>query len=129
MTNYLVDTQSLLWFIEDDKKLPARIKAVMENDTTHLMVSIASLWEIAIKVSIKKLVLSVELKLFIEKVYFNGFEVIPIECSDLITLMALDFPHRDPFDRIIISQAITKNIQIISSDDIFGMYPVRRLWV
>lgn len=100
----------------------------MEDQNSHLIVSIASLWEIAIKTSIKKLTLSVEFNLFVEKIHLNGFEILPIECSHLITLTTLDFPHRDPFDRIIIAQAITEKMQVISSDDSFGQYPVQWLW-
>jgi PIN domain nuclease of toxin-antitoxin system len=99
----------------------------MEDQNSHLIVSIASLWEIAIKTSIKKLALSVEFSMFIEKIHQNGFEILPIECPHLITLTTLDFPHRDPFDRIIIAQAITEKIQVISSDDIFKQYPVQ--WI
>jgi PIN domain nuclease of toxin-antitoxin system len=129
VTDYLVDTQSLLWFVGDDEKLPLRMKTLMEDENSRLIVSIASLWEIAIKISIKKLVLSVEFNLFIEKILLNGFEILPIKFSHLVTLTTLDFPHRDPFDRIIIAQAITEKIQVISSDDIFSRYPVRWLWV
>jgi PIN domain nuclease of toxin-antitoxin system len=129
VTEYLIDTQSLLWFVENDEKLPLKIKSVMEDDNSCLITSIASLWEIAIKTSIKKLVLSVEFDVFIEKILLNGFEILPIEYSHLITLTTLEFPHRDPFDRIIIAQAIAEKMQIISSDDIFGRYPVKWFWV
>jgi PIN domain nuclease of toxin-antitoxin system len=128
VTDYLIDTQVLLWFVQDDKKLPVKIRTLMEDDNSCLMASIASLWEIAIKTSIKKLALSVAFDEFIEKICLNGFEILPIECPHLITLTTLDFPHRDPFDRIIIAQAITEKMQVISSDDVFGQYPVKWLW-
>jgi PIN domain nuclease of toxin-antitoxin system len=129
VTDYLIDTQSLLWFVEDNEKLPIKIRTIMEADNSSLRVSIASLWEIAIKTSIKKLALSVEFDVFIEKIRLNGFEILPIECPHIITLTTLDFPHRDPFDRIIIAQAITEKMQVISSDAVFGQYPVKWIWV
>jgi PIN domain nuclease of toxin-antitoxin system len=116
VTEYLIDTQTLLWFVEDAEKLPLKIRTVMEDDNSSLIVSIASLWEIAIKTSIKKLALSVGFDVFIEKIRQTGFEILPIEFPHLVTLTTLDFPHRDPFDRIIIAQAMAEKIPVISSD-------------
>jgi PIN domain nuclease of toxin-antitoxin system len=77
-----------------------------------------------IKMSLGKLVLSGDIEAMLDKVIGNGFTVLPIEPSHLIVLSTLDFIHRDPFDRIIISQSIRDGIPIISSDDIFKHYPV-----
>jgi PIN domain nuclease of toxin-antitoxin system len=79
VTDYLIDTQSLLWFAEDDERLPIKIKTVMEDDNSRLIVSIASLWEIAIKTGIKKLALSVGFDVFIEKILMTGFVILPLE--------------------------------------------------
>ncbi|MDR0877733.1 MAG: type II toxin-antitoxin system VapC family toxin, partial [Treponema sp.] len=102
---YLVDTQSFIWFVEDDVKLPASIRVLMENDDSQLIISIASLWEMTIKMSLGKLVLSGDIKIMTDKVIENGFTILPIEPKHLITLSTLEFIHRDPFDRIIISQS------------------------
>jgi PIN domain nuclease of toxin-antitoxin system len=124
----LIDTQSFIWFFEADEQLPVRVRTMMEDTENHLIISIASFWEIAIKMSLQKLKLSVSIETLMNKAFTNGFEILSIEPAHLITLSALDFHHRDPFDRLIIAQAITENINVISSDGIFGLYPVKRLW-
>jgi PIN domain nuclease of toxin-antitoxin system len=127
--DHLVDTQSFIWFVEDDARLPQRIKSVMEQDDTRLLVSIASLWEMTIKVSLGKLFLTDTLETIFARLEQNGFDVLPIDTEHLITLSTLAHVHRDPFDRIIIAQAITESLLVISSDDVFAKYPVKRVWV
>jgi PIN domain nuclease of toxin-antitoxin system len=125
---YLVDTQSFIWFVEDDVKLPAHIRILMENVGNQLVISIASLWEMTIKMSLGKLILSGDIETMIDKVVSNGFTILTIEPKHLIALSTLDFIHRDPFDRIIISQSISEDIPLISSDDVFNQYPVEWVW-
>jgi PIN domain nuclease of toxin-antitoxin system len=125
---YLIDTQAFIWFAEDDIKLPAHIRALMEQTDNQLIISIASLWEMTIKVSLGKLVLSCDIETMLGKVADNGFTILPIESRHLITLSTLDYIHRDPFDRIIISQSIHDGISLISSDTVFGQYPVEWVW-
>jgi PIN domain nuclease of toxin-antitoxin system len=129
MTRYLVDTQSFVWFAEDDAKLPARIRALMEQADSQLTISIASLWEMTIKMSLGKLVLSGDIEMMVAKVAANGFVILPIEPRHLITLSTLDYIHRDPFDQIIASQSIRDGIPLISSDDVFSQYPVEWIWI
>jgi PIN domain nuclease of toxin-antitoxin system len=124
----LVDTQSFIWFVEDNEKLPDSIRIIMEEPDNILFISIACLWEITIKMSLEKLKLSGNIETIIEQTNANGFEILPIEPKHLITLATLKFANRDPFDRIMIAQAITENIPVISSDSIFGLYPVKCLW-
>jgi PIN domain nuclease of toxin-antitoxin system len=126
---YLVDTQSFIWFVEDDAKLPAHIRILMENVGNQLIISIASLWEMTIKMSLGKLILSGDIETMIDKVISNGFTILTIEPKHLIALSTLDFIHRDPFDRIIISQSISEDIPLISSDDVFSQYPVEWVWI
>jgi PIN domain nuclease of toxin-antitoxin system len=124
---YLVDTQSFIWFVEDNAKLPASIRALMENDDSQLIISIASLWEMTIKMSIGKLTLSGDIASMIAKVVENGFTIPSIEPKHLITLSTLDYMHRDPFDRIIVSQSMCDGLPLISSDTVFAQYPVERV--
>jgi PIN domain nuclease of toxin-antitoxin system len=124
----LIDTQSFIWFIEADDKLPLSVRNVMEDARNSLAVSIASFWEITIKMSLQKLTLSGSIETMINKALSGGFEILPIEPSHLVALSMLDFFHRDPFDRMIIAQAIDENISVISSDSIFELYPVRLIW-
>jgi PIN domain nuclease of toxin-antitoxin system len=127
--DYLVDTQSFIWFVEDDTRLPQKIKAVMEQDDARLLVSVASLWEMTIKASLGKLFLTDTLETIFARLEQNGFDVLPINTDHLTTLSTLALIHRDPFDRIILAQAITESLSVISSDDVFAKYPVKRVWV
>jgi PIN domain nuclease of toxin-antitoxin system len=91
-------------------------------------VSIASLWEMTIKMSLGKLNVSCDIEEMIERVYRNGFEILPILPNHIIKLSTLEFVHRDPFDRIIISQSLSEDLPVVSSDKIFDGYGVRRKW-
>jgi PIN domain nuclease of toxin-antitoxin system len=124
---YLVDTQSFIWFVEDDAKLPARTRTLMEDTGSQLVISIASLWEMTIKMALGKLAVSGDIAAMIDKLIGNGFTILPIEPRHLITLSTLAFMHRDPFDRIIISQSIRDDMPLISSDTVFSQYPVKQV--
>lgn len=124
----LIDTQSFIWFVENDKQLPLKIKNELEDHNNTIIISIASLWEMAIKMSLGKLNLSCDIEIMIDKLYQNGFEILPILPEHIIKLSTLAYFHRDPFDRIIISQGLTENIPIVSSDEVFDDYNVTRKW-
>jgi len=124
----LVDTQAFIWFVEDDKQLPAKIKIELEDIDNSIVISIASLWEMAIKMTLGKLQLGCNIEEMIDKVYQNGFEILPILPDHIIKLSKLDYFHRDPFDRIIISQGLSENMVIVSSDKVFDEYSIKRKW-
>ena len=124
----LIDTQAFIWFVENDKQLPTMIKKELEDFDNSLIISIASLWEMTIKISLGKLHLGCDIEEMIDKVYRNGFELLPILPEHIIKLSTLDYFHIDPFDRIIISQGLSENMVIISSDKVFDDYGVRRKW-
>ena len=126
---YLFDTHTLLWFLNGDQKLSDKARHLIESPHNTKFLSIASLWEIAIKVSLRKLVLDKPFeRLFPEQLYFNRIEILDIRVNDLITLTTLPFHHRDPFDRLIIAQALVENIPIISVDTAFDAYGISREW-
>jgi len=126
--NILVDTQIFVWFMEDTSKLPINVKKIMNNDGNELLLSIATLWEMTIKMSIGKLKLSRNISEIISSSLENGFKILPIEPKHLISLFGLKYIHRDPFDRMIIAQGISENIPVISSDGVFKEYPVQVIW-
>jgi len=126
--NMLVDTQSFIWFCDGDKKLPNNIKDIMNNKENNLKLSIASLWEITIKMSIEKLVLSWGIAEIIDLALKNGFDILPIKAQHLISLSSLEFIHKDPFDRMMIAQCIAEKVPMISSDGIFKEYPIQVIW-
>lgn len=124
----LIDTQAFIWFVEDDRQLPSKIKDELENIENTIILSIASLWEMTIKMSLDKLKISCDIEEMIEKVYKNGFEILPILPNHIIKLSSLNYIHRDPFDRIIIAQGLSEDLTIVTSDAIFKEYGIRQKW-
>ena len=125
----LLDTHTFLWFIAGNLKLSSTARSLIEDLANEKFVSVVSLWEIAIKFSLGKLDLTDEFDILIPKqLEINGFEILPIETEHLSKVISLPFYHRDPFDRLLIAQAISENMQIISVDDIFDSYSTNRLW-
>ena len=126
---YLLDTHTLLWFLQGDKKLSDKARRLIDSPRNEKFLSIVSLWEIAIKVSLGKLVLNKPFeKLFPEQLHFNRIEILDITVDSLIKLTTLPFHHRDPFDRLIIAQAFVKDLPIISADAAFDAYEISREW-
>jgi len=125
---YLIDTQILIWFYSEAKKIPLPIVNIIQNPENNLAVSVASFWEIAIKSSLGKLKLPFDLPQMVEETLSNNIDILGIEVAHIFEVSNLPFHHSDPFDRIIISQAISENISIISSDKEFDNYNVKRIW-
>ena len=114
---FLIDTHILIWFLEGKASLLARHRSFIVEGDNSVFVSIASLWEIAIKVSLSKLDLSATIPEIIEKLHLQSIEVLAIT----------PFHHRDPFDRMIIAQSLVENIPLISVDGNFDEYGVTLL--
>jgi PIN domain nuclease of toxin-antitoxin system len=124
----LLDTHAFLWFVNDDPQLSLAVKTLMESDV-DLLLSVASLWEISIKVGIGKLDLPKLFDVFIpEQLEINEIEILPIELRHLTPLTSLPLHHRDPFDRLLISQSLVEELTILSADKIFDQYAVNRSW-
>jgi len=124
----LLDTHAFIWFAEDDDQLHSNIKRAIEKSANDIFLSIASIWEMAIKIQLNKLKISKSIEEVIELATSNGFEILPILPEHIIKLTTLAFHHRDPFDRIIIAQGLDENFRIVSKDSIFDEYGVKRLW-
>jgi len=120
--NLLIDTHVLLWYLIDDSQLSVSSIRKIENPSNNIYVSIASLWEIAIKINIGKLDLHIPFKKLQKEVLNNNFTILPIEFTHTVQLSKLEPIHRDPFDRILISQALVENFTIISKDTTFSAY-------
>ena len=127
--NLVLDTQALLWHYLDDPQLSAVARAAIADSANRILVSPASHWEVAIKLSTGKYTLHVPFAVFVQEAIFdNGFAILPIEPSHTAELVALPYHHRDPFDRLIIAQAIVEKLQVISADPAFDLYPIKRVW-
>lgn len=124
----LLDTHTFLWFIDDSPRLSAYAKSLLESDD-ELLLSTASLWEIAIKISIGKLALARPFNVFIpEQLAHNSIAELPIRLKHLNVISTLNFHHRDPFDRLLIAQAMTESLPVVSADAAFDLYSIKRLW-
>ena len=124
----LLDTHTFLWFLSRDFELSKQARMLIENPKHEKYISIASFWEIAIKTGLGKLTLDVPFAELKTEVIKNNFQILPITFEDTLLLSALPFYHRDPFDRIIISQAKTNNLTLVSRDNNFSLYDVYLLW-
>jgi PIN domain nuclease of toxin-antitoxin system len=114
---------------ENNPQLSDRAKLIIVNENNELFISIASLWEMTIKSSLGKLDLSLPLsELFTQKLIPSDIQILPIQLQQLAILQELPFHHRDPFDRIIIAQAIAENLTLLSTDQMFENYQVARDW-
>ena len=128
MPQYLLDTHTLIWYINGDVELSQKGKLAIEAENATNFVSIASLWEMAIKVSLGKLELTMPFDQIEKQVAENGFEILPITLRDIFTVSSLPFHHRDPFDRIIIAQSLNNDMTVISKDRILDQYQAKILW-
>lgn len=129
---YLIDTHILIWFLEGDNMLSKSNRQLITDSRNDIFVSIVSLWEIAVKISIGKLTLAKPLSDIIEQLDVENIEILPISPKHILLVTTLPFHHRDPFDRVIVSQAIVENMNLISADAIFDDYikgkSVKRIW-
>jgi len=122
---YLIDTHVLLWIVNDPDKLSKNVRDIYLNEENEILVSIASIWEMAIKISFGKLKLASSLSEFVEEqIIGNKMQVFNLNLQSIYRLESLPYHHRDPFDRIIISQAICDDIPIITHDKEFCKYDI-----
>lgn len=125
----LLDTNSFLWFISGSDRLSNNAHNFIADLSNELVLSVSSLWEIAIKISLGKLELLRPFEQLIrEQLRENSIDILPIELEHLSKVIDIPFHHRDPFDRLIIAQAVTEDIPVISSDTIFKKYTVEVIW-
>lgn len=124
----LLDTHSFLWFINGDPRLSARARQLIEDTDNERFLSVASLWEIAIKMSTGKLQLSRGLPELAEQLSRNSIKMLVITVEHLSTVAALPLHHRDPVDRLLVAQAMGEEMPIISADPVLDAYLVQRPW-
>jgi PIN domain nuclease of toxin-antitoxin system len=125
----LLDTHAFLWFITTDANLSATAKSLISDPGNEILISPASYWETAIKVSIGKYPLSVPFETFITQgINGNRFRILAIEPGHAAVLTTLPFHHRDPFDRMLVAQAQVERISLVSNDAILDLYGINRLW-
>jgi PIN domain nuclease of toxin-antitoxin system len=126
--DFLLDTHTLIWFLNGDEKLSDKAKSIIEDPTNSKIVSIASIWEIAIKLSLDKFRFPKGFKYFLDMVEDNGFELLPITFEHALELSTLEFIHRDPFDRLLIAQCMSDKLIIVTKDDNIKRYNIKTIW-
>jgi PIN domain nuclease of toxin-antitoxin system len=126
--NNLLDTHTLIRFINGDKALSVQAKDKIEDSNAINYVSIASLWEIAIKISLGKLELRTPFTEIRNQIRVNSFQILPVSFEDTLAVSTLTFHHRGTFDRILIAQAVNNNLQILTKDAAFENYDVSIVW-
>lgn len=124
----LLDTHTFLWWIGDDTRLStAAARAISAGDT--VLLSVASAWEIAIKASLGRIDMPRNLSRFLaEQIRRNGFTILPIRLNHAAHTAGIENHHHDPFDRLLIAQAMIENATLVTCDPLVRRYPVRTLW-
>ena len=125
---YLLDTHAVIWYFQDSSELPRGIKEIINSNENDIYVSSVSLWEIAIKVSLEKLKLKFTFEELTKDVRNRDFCILQIEDEYLRGLSSLPFIHKDPFDRLIISTALTDDLTIVTIDENIQKYDVPWIW-
>jgi PIN domain nuclease of toxin-antitoxin system len=121
----LLDTHIFIWLIDGNPNLSQTARQAIEDENNTLHLSIVSLWEITIKTSLGKLELAIPLEqIVINFILPSGIEILPIHIPHLLLLQTLPFHHRDPFDRLLISQAKSETLTLVSQDRMFEQYEV-----
>jgi len=124
----LIDTNTFLWAISADRRLSKHAGELFTSGNA-LWLSVASIWEILVKVRIGKLVLPIPAGPYlVKKLAENRIETLPVSLDHTLRLEMLPMHHRDPFDRLLISQSITEDWPVVTSDPMFNKYPVRVIW-
>ena len=125
----IADTHAFLWFITDSEQLSPKAKALLEASESNRVLSVASIWETAIKTSLGKLSFKKPLEeLLPEQISLNYFQVLDISMEHALRVASLRMWHRDPFDRMIVAQALTESLPVLSNDEALDAYGVQRLW-
>ena len=128
MKKYLIDTHILLWLMLEPQKLSNAVKKTLQNTNNELYISRISLWEIAIKIKIGKLNIKMNFIDICVALKENDFILLDLKNKHIVETLALPFHHRDPFDRMLIAQAKTENLTIITKDQNFSEYNIDILW-
>ena len=125
----LLDTHAFLWFVLGDRQLSGTARTLIDDATNEKLISPASYWEIAIKIRVGKYTLNQPYQAFVERgIADNGFVVLSVEPKHTAMLITMPLHHGDPFDRLLVAQAMVEQTPIVSCDPALDAYPTTRLW-
>jgi PIN domain nuclease of toxin-antitoxin system len=129
MKKILLDTHTLIWWAEDDERLPASARKIITAAKNHIFISVVSIWEMAIKARLGKLDLRSSPRNYVNAIRAdNDFSTIAIEAEHAASVYELPLHHHDPFDRLLIAQAKVEKMIVVSNDDVFNRYDVPTQW-
>ena len=123
----LLDTHAVVWYLDGNEKLLPNHRHLIVDSRNEVFVSTATLWELAIKISIGRLETPRSLSDILSALQKQGFEIVPVMPGHTLQVMALPFHHRDPFDRMLIAQALVEHLSLITYDNAFKSYGVKVL--
>ncbi|MGK7894729.1 MAG: type II toxin-antitoxin system VapC family toxin [Xenococcus sp. (in: cyanobacteria)] len=127
--NLLLDTHVFIWWTISPNRLSEKVSELIANPKNILFLSLVSIWEIQIKSQLGKLTFDLPLADLIKRQQeVNALYLLPIEVTHIYNLASLPNHHRDPFDRLLMAQALVEKINLISIDKVFDQYPVDRIW-
>ncbi len=124
----LLDTHVIIWFVEGDTSLSLLARQAIENPNNTKHISIISFWEMMIKINLGKLAMKMDFMLFNEYLLSKNIHILPLELSHILSLKDMPTHHKDPFDRILIAQAMSENMTLVSVDANFNLYDINLLW-
>lgn len=124
----LADTHAFLWFVAGDARLSVAARRAMEDSDNEWWVSAASVWEMSIKASLGRLTLPSSVRDYVSDKVRHGLRVLSIDWPHAADVERLPFHHRDPFDRLIVAQALVEDLSLVSRDSTFRKYGVRVIW-
>jgi PIN domain nuclease of toxin-antitoxin system len=125
----LVDSHAFLWFVWNDPNLTSAAKALIEDPARQKLISVASCWEIAIKVGLKKIALGEPAATFLPReLATNGFGLLEIKLIHATFVETLPLHHKDPFDRLLVAQVMIEKLDLVSADSTLDQYGINRLW-
>jgi len=125
---YLLDTHAFLWMADDDPRLDGNVRTLFADLENEIFLSAASVWEMATKSSLGKLMLGTTLERLVAGGVQRGIRLLEVVCEHAYLVEHLPFHHRDPFDRMLVAQASHAGLQLVSRDPKFDAYPVTRVW-
>ena len=126
---HLIDSQSLIWYVDQDHLLGAAAHAAITDPANDLLLSAATVWEIAIKVGLGKLTLSLPFRQWMNQAIADlGLRLLPIKVEYADVQAGLPRHHGDPFDRLLVAQAMVENVPVISADPRLDAYGITRVW-
>lgn len=126
--NCLLDSHTYLWWLADPTKIGETARSQLCDPANTVFVSVVTFWELSIKISLGKLSLARDISRLVAELPDDGMRLLEISTDHCVTVAKLPFHHRDPFDRMLLSQAIREDLTLLSCDQEFQNYPVRLLW-